>query len=161
MEIYLGNELGNLSVQDCMAIKELMDGKSYYQFKVSWSNYACNCQLIVKTDYPRAEKEAVRTMFLHVLASETSQTLFAKKMLEVYTFSKFQNPKAVVEFRQQGPDSSFIFEDAVRVADILSLKPNKSVQGWPFLYLFQYDSLDYVREKLSEEGYKLISQKVI
>ena len=161
MEIYLGNELGNLSEQDCIAIKEMMDGKSYYHFKVSWSSYACNCQLIVKTDYPRAEKEAVRTMFLHVLASEASQALFAKKMLEAYVTSKFQNPKAVVDFKQHGPGSSFIFEDAVRVADILSVKPNKSVQGWPFLYLFQYDSLDYVREKLAEDGYELTSQRVI
>lgn len=155
MEIYLGNELGNLTAQDCTAIKEMTDGKSYYQFKVSWSNYAGNCQLIVSTDYPNAREDEVRSMFLSVLASVASQTKRTKDRLEAYVKSKFQNPKAVVAFKD-GPSCSFIFEDAVRVANILSVKTNTSVEGYPFLHLFQYDSLDYAIENLTEDGFEVV-----
>ena len=38
MEIYLGNELGNLCVDDCKSIKTIMDDATFYKFKASWSN---------------------------------------------------------------------------------------------------------------------------
>ena len=158
MEIYLGNEFGNLAQQDCAAIKEMMDGESYYRFNVSWSNYAGNCRLIVKTDYPEPREEEVKTMFLHVLACKTAGLHRTKSRLEAYVQTKFQTPKAVVAFKD-GPSCSFLFEDAKRVAGILSMKVNTTTEGYPFLHLFQYDSLDYVTETLSEEGFEVVEIK--
>ena len=155
MEVYLGNEFGNLVQQDCVAIKEIMDGESYYRFNVSWSNYAGNCRLIVKTDYPEANEDEIRKMFLHVLACKTARLHHTKNRLEAYVQIKFQNPKAVVAFKK-GPSCSFIFEDAKRIAAILSLKVNATPEGYPFLHLCQYDSLEYVAEKLSKEGFEVV-----
>ncbi len=118
MEIYLGNELGNLSEQDCKAIKSIMDGMSYYRFNVGWSNYAGNCQLIVKTDYPDADEDAVRSMFLHCLSIKSANMAARKKMLEDFCRSKYEHPDGLVMFEGKHI-FSFYFKDAEIVASIM------------------------------------------
>ena len=66
MKEYIFNELGNFSEQDCTKIKEAMEGRTYMQFSVEYSNYAGNCTLIVKTDYEDTE-EHIKSFFLHCL----------------------------------------------------------------------------------------------
>lgn len=152
MEIYLGNDLGNFVEKDCQSIKKLMDGKSYYKFEVSWSNFAGNCQLIVKTDYPNASEEDVKRMFLHVLTSEVAGTIDINTMLEVYVKEKYRNKKSVSAFNQEH-GCSFIFDDAELVAGMLSSPVRQNEQGYPFVYVPNNDSLDYVLRKLQEDGY--------
>ena len=118
MEIYLGNELGNLSEQDCKAIKSIMDGMSYYRFNVSWSNYAGNCQLIVETDYPETDGNAVRKMFLHCLSTVFANMASRKKMLEDFCRSKYEHPDGLVMFEGKYI-FSFYFKDAEIVASIM------------------------------------------
>ena len=84
IEVYLGNDLGNLSESDCKAIKEAMDGKSYYNFVVGWSNFAGNCQLLVKTSYPQAEPEDVKNMFLSIMAVQLARKMLMKKVYLIY-----------------------------------------------------------------------------
>lgn len=43
-------DLGFFTVKDCENIKKIMDGKTYMNFRVAWSNHAGNCTLIVRTD---------------------------------------------------------------------------------------------------------------
>ena len=69
MKEYSFSELGYLSAQDCEALAIALNGKSFMNFKVSYSNYAGNCTLIVAVDETTAEQynEAeIRSMFMHV-----------------------------------------------------------------------------------------------
>lgn len=59
------DRLGNYTEQDCKNIKKMMDGKTFYDFKVSWSNYAGNCKLILNAACPIDESENAKGMFLY------------------------------------------------------------------------------------------------
>ena len=153
IEVYLGNELGNLTESDCKAIKAKLEGRSYYNFIVSWSNYAGNCQLIVKTEYPNAEKEAVRTLFLHVLANEFAITAKSEKILELYCTTHTVHPEAIVMFEKEHR-FWFYFADAERVCNILSatdyLVASHTEKGWPIVSIEMRhadDALNQFKEK--------------
>lgn len=69
MKEYSFSELRYLSARDCEALATALNGKSFMNFKVSYSNYAGNCTLIVAVNDTTAEQynEAeIRSMFLHV-----------------------------------------------------------------------------------------------
>ena len=69
MKEYSFSELGYLSARDCVAIATALNGKSFMNFKVSYSNYAGNCTLIVAVDKTTSEQytdDEVKSMFLHV-----------------------------------------------------------------------------------------------
>lgn len=154
-EIYLGNELGNLTEQDCKAIKEIMDGKSYYCFEVSWSNYAGNCQLIVKTAKPNAEKEAVRTLFLHCLASEFARLAHQNKILEQYVKIKYQHPQGIIMFEWSNR-LFFYFDDRKNVEVILGylkcgITYAATPDGWPVAFVPRY-GLGEVMQKFIDKG---------
>ena len=61
---YTFTELGFFSERECEAIKEAMQGKTYMNFNVKWSNSAGNCTLIVCTDYEDTESR-IKNFFLH------------------------------------------------------------------------------------------------
>ena len=92
------NDLGNLSERDCKAIRDIMDGVSYYKFEVSWSNVNGNCRLIVKTDYPKATDEEVKNMFMHVLSCKAAGLAHQKKILEEFATLHYQHPEGVVMY---------------------------------------------------------------
>ena len=48
---------GNLPKEYCENLKERFSGKTYMQFEISYSNYAGNCNLIVRTKYKTSKKE--------------------------------------------------------------------------------------------------------
>lgn len=60
---YTFEELGYFTESTMEKIKEIMDGESFMNFEVAWSNCAGNCTLIVKTDYEDTE-ENIKGMFL-------------------------------------------------------------------------------------------------
>ena len=69
MKEYSFSELGYLSARDCEALATALNGKSFMNFKVSYSNYAGNCTLIVAVGTITAEQYSeaeIRSMFLHV-----------------------------------------------------------------------------------------------
>lgn len=61
---YTFEELGYFAERECKAIKEQLQGYSYMNFDITWSNCAGNCTLIVRTDYEDSEKE-IKNFFLH------------------------------------------------------------------------------------------------
>lgn len=61
---YTFEELGYFAERECKAIKDSLQGYSYMNFDISWSNWAGNCTLIVATDYEAEEKE-IKDFFLH------------------------------------------------------------------------------------------------
>ena len=69
MREYIFDELGFFSEQTCQRIKEKLDGATYMNFHVKWSNCAGNCNLIVTTDYDAPEQE-VKNFFLHCALSK-------------------------------------------------------------------------------------------
>ena len=62
---YAFTELGYFTEQTCEKIKKVMDDKTFMNFRVSWSNHAGNCTLIICTDYEDTE-ENIKSFFLHV-----------------------------------------------------------------------------------------------
>lgn len=69
MREYSFSELGYLSVRDCEALATALNGKSFMNFKVTYSNWAGNCTLIVAVDATIAEQHTeaeIRSMFMHV-----------------------------------------------------------------------------------------------
>lgn len=69
MKEYSFSELGYLSAQDCEAIATALNDKSFMNFKVTYSNYAGNCTLIVVVDENTAEtytEAEIKSMFMHV-----------------------------------------------------------------------------------------------
>lgn len=68
-ELYFEN-LGNFSEKDCKNIKKMMDGSTFYNYVVGWSNWAGNCSLIVKADCCKQDKEEAKGMFLYAAISK-------------------------------------------------------------------------------------------
>lgn len=63
MKQYTFEELDYFCESDCKAIKELMQGRSYMNFDVSWCNNAGNCILNVSTDYDD-EPQNIKNFFI-------------------------------------------------------------------------------------------------
>lgn len=64
MKEYLFTELGFFTKDSCERIKKAMDGRTFMNFKVEYSNCAGNCTLIICTDYEETE-ENIKNFFLH------------------------------------------------------------------------------------------------
>ena len=64
MKEYYFEELGYFTRSTCEKIKERLQGYSYMNFDISWSDCVGNCILIVKTDYDDTE-ENIKNFFLH------------------------------------------------------------------------------------------------
>lgn len=69
MKEYVFTELGFFSPMTCEKIKKAMDGRTYMNFHISWSNCAGNCTLIVATDYEDTE-EHIKQFFLYAALCE-------------------------------------------------------------------------------------------
>lgn len=65
IEIKLGN-IG--SEEQAKRIKQKLEGKSFYNFKVHYASMAQNWPVSVTTDYPGAVESEVREMLLFILA---------------------------------------------------------------------------------------------
>lgn len=65
---YTFEELGYFTERECQALKNCLQGFSYMDFDIKWSNYVGNCTLIVATDYEAEEKE-IKDFFLHCALS--------------------------------------------------------------------------------------------
>jgi hypothetical protein len=69
MREYVFDELGFFTKDSCERIKKAMDGRTFMNFKISWSDCAGNCTLIVATDYNDTE-EHIKQFFLFAALSE-------------------------------------------------------------------------------------------
>lgn len=69
MKQYIFEELGYFCESDCKAIKEVMQGCTYMNFNVSWSNNAGNCILSVSTDYDD-EPQNIKNFFIACVFSK-------------------------------------------------------------------------------------------
>ena len=72
MKEYIFTELGYFTEKECENIKNALDGKTYMNFSITWSNCAGNCTLIVRTDYEDTE-ENIKRFFFHVALSELAR----------------------------------------------------------------------------------------
>lgn len=74
MKEYVFEELGYFTPSTVEKIKEIMNGKTFMNFKVSYSSYAGNCTLIVKTDYDDTE-EHIKNFFLSALIENMAMAI--------------------------------------------------------------------------------------
>lgn len=68
MKEYVFTELGYFSKEVCEKIKKAMDGKTFMNFKVEYSNCAGNCTLFICTDYEDTE-ENIKNFFINAAFS--------------------------------------------------------------------------------------------
>ena len=64
MKEYTFEELGYFAERECQAIKDCLQGYSYMNFDIAWSNQAGNCILILRTVYDDTP-ENIKAFFLH------------------------------------------------------------------------------------------------
>ena len=69
MKEYAFTELGYFSPETCERIKKAMDGKTFMNFTVRYSNFAGNCTLIVATECTDYDEKDVKSLFLHAALS--------------------------------------------------------------------------------------------
>ena len=69
MKEYVFDELGFFTKDTCERIKAAMDGRTFMNFKVEYSNCAGNYTLIICTDYEDTE-ENIKNFFLFAALSE-------------------------------------------------------------------------------------------
>lgn len=79
MTEYIFTELGYFSERDCKAIKKAMDGQTFMNFEVAWSNWAGNCTLIIKTDYADTESN-IKAMFVSSLMCQFAELIRTRSM---------------------------------------------------------------------------------
>lgn len=65
MKEYIFEELGYFAESQCKRIKAALDGKTFMNFEVKWSNCAGNCTLIICTNYEGTERE-IKNFFLNM-----------------------------------------------------------------------------------------------
>ena len=75
MREYVFDELGYFSADDCKALATALDGKTFMNFKVRFSNYAGNCTIIVEADAPEYTEANVKTMFMHVALTTLAEII--------------------------------------------------------------------------------------
>ena len=63
MKEIIFNELGYFTENAMKKLKNAMEGKTFMNFKISWSNLAGNCTLVVSTDYDETVEE-IKNFFL-------------------------------------------------------------------------------------------------
>lgn len=159
MEIYLGNELGNLCVDDCKSIKTIMDDATFYKFKVSWSNYAGNCQLIVSTDYPAESEDEAKSMFISAYFTKSAGIAKFNEIILNYLRSKQEHPDGIVMFKDEH-DYKFYHDDAAVIAKLTFPEyrafAGKTKQGINFAMVdkSETDSLLSQLEAMGKEVYE-------
>lgn len=158
MEIYLGNELGNLCVDDCKSIKSIMDDATFYKFKVSWSNYAGNCQMIVKTDYPAESEDEVKRMFVSAFFRKSAGIAKFNEIMLNYLRSKQEHPDGIVMFKDEH-EYKFYHDDVAVIAQLSFPEyrafTGKTKQGIKFAMVdkSETDSLMSQLEAMGKEVY--------
>lgn len=162
MEVYLGEDLGNLCERDCQTVKKLMDGKSFYRFEVSWSNYAGNCQLIVKTGYKGANPLEVKKMFMAVYLTETASVARRFEVMKQFLMHKLALPDAVAAF-ESSHRYMFYQQDAVAVKE-LNFPPHQltytqTEQGY-LLASIEKRYFPELKRQLMSKGTEVIMYKI-
>lgn len=72
MKEYTFEELGYFAERECQAIRDCLQGYSYMNFDITWSNQAGNCILILRTDYVDTP-ENIKAFFLHCALGQIFQ----------------------------------------------------------------------------------------
>jgi aldehyde:ferredoxin oxidoreductase len=67
-------EIGYFSATECEKIKKIMDGRTFMDFEVIYSNCAGNCTIGCKTSYDATETE-IRNFFLGALIGNMARMI--------------------------------------------------------------------------------------
>lgn len=64
---------GYFNEDQCKALKAALEGRTYHNYKISYSRSACNCTLIVETDYPHGRLSDIKKSFFWLALSELAE----------------------------------------------------------------------------------------
>lgn len=144
-------ELGFFSEQTCKGLQKVLDGKTFYDLKVKYSNYASNCTLIVRSDHPDATPDEVGKMAVRLALDELSELARKKFILETYIRNE-PHERKVLFFMERNQYTAW-FEDARLISAILGLRlccsePDK----YEFIYIDRERFQQYA-DYLTERGW--------
>jgi len=165
MKEVIMNELGFLSEQDCQRIKNAMDGKSYLQFDVVWSNCTGNCTLIVRVEDENRPDKEVKGLFLGVLSHTFAEDEAKNFILSEYVITKQYHPDGIVAFEgDNGRRVYFYFGDADIVRQAVALRFEVPVavtpEGWK-VASFSKERMAEFLPICSEKGIEMYYSKKI
>ena len=69
MKEYTFPELGYFTQSQCEALRRKLQGRTFYDFGIGWSNQAGNCILSVSTANPPETDSDFKNFFLHAALS--------------------------------------------------------------------------------------------
>ena len=146
-------ELGYFSDQTCKGLQKVVDGQTFYDLKVSYSNYASNCTLIVRSDHPDATPEEVGRMMIRVAFDELAEVARKKFILETYIRNEGHRRKLL--FFMESSQYTAWFSDARIVSTMLGLRlccsePDK----YDFIYIDRERFQQYA-DYMTERGWQL------
>ncbi len=64
---------GYFNEDQCKALKAALEGRTYHNYKISYSRSACNCTLIVETDYPHGRLSDIKKSFFWLALAELAE----------------------------------------------------------------------------------------
>lgn len=65
---------GYFTKEQCEQIIKKMQGKSFFDFKISYGNYAGNCTLVVRSDITGYTSQELKNMFIYCCISELANS---------------------------------------------------------------------------------------
>lgn len=116
-------------------MQKVMDGRSFLDMKVRYSNSAGNCTLIVCSDNERATPDDIGSMFLHRVIDLLGDMALKKFILETYVRKHMEKDQRLVFFMQRYEYVAW-FADAKIVSALLGIRKCVSdPDGYEFVYI--------------------------
>ena len=160
-ELYF-EKLGNFSEKDCKNIKKMMDGSTFYNYVVGWSNWAGNCSLIVKADCCKQDKEESKGMFLYAAISKGATAFNMADLLVRYGNAHIKENEwdEPLVCEKKGDLLFFYFQDS-QIAKTLCDTYHEFVDeyGRITVYVSQKEMNIILGSEAKREGYRLVVLK--
>lgn len=160
-ELYF-DKLRNFSEKDCKNIKKMMDGSTFYNYVVGWSNWAGNCSLIVKADCCKQDKEESKGMFLYAAISKGATAFNMADFLVRYGNAHIKENEwdEPLVCEKKGDLLFFYFQDS-QIAKTLCDTYHEFVDeyGRITVYVSQKEMNIILGSEAKREGYRLVVLK--
>ena len=160
-ELYF-DKLGNFSEKDCKDIKKMMDGRTFYNYVVGWSNWASNCSLIVKANCDQQDKEGAKEMFLYTSICEGASAFNLADFLVRYGNAHIKEKEWDMPLvcEKKGDFLFFYFQDS-QIAKTLCDKYHEFVDeyGRITVSVSQKEMNIILGSEAKREGYRLVVLK--
>lgn len=162
MEFDLFNELGFFTKKSCENIKAMMEGKTFYQYHVGWSNEAGNCSLVVDAVCDKEDIELAKQHFLSMLTREAASFYQKANFLHRYCMARMSHPAALIGVqgvREANPkgDYYFFYQDSEKAHELFEeAHMTKMDDGTPMAYVSRRNFENILKPNAEKVGVELV-----